>query len=60
VLAADAFFGSFGLRRLSQKLHVRPRLLTPHNARNAERITFLAQAEKVLAECRKRVAALPC
>lgn len=36
-----------------------PGFWAPHYARNAERITFLDQSEKVLAECRKRVAAVP-
>jgi demethylmenaquinone methyltransferase/2-methoxy-6-polyprenyl-1,4-benzoquinol methylase len=36
-----------------------PGFWAPHYARNAERITFLDQSEKVLAECQKRLAALP-
>ena len=35
-----------------------PGFWAPHYARNAERITFLDQSEKVLVECRKRITAL--
>jgi ubiquinone/menaquinone biosynthesis C-methylase UbiE len=35
-----------------------PGFWAPHYARNVERIAFLDQSEKVLGECRKRVAAV--